>query len=115
MRPFTQRAVEIISQIPAGTVMTYGQIAGLAGSPRGARQVVRILHAMSKKHNLPWHRVINAKGMIALADEISFHEQKMRLEAEGVRVTDDGAVDMNIFQYVPAEELDPFLREEERW
>ncbi|GED31221.1 MGMT family protein [Brevibacillus centrosporus] len=115
MRPFTQRAVEIISQIPAGTVMTYGQIAGLAGSPRGARQVVRILHSMSKKHKLPWHRVINAKGMIALADEFSFHEQKMRLEAEGVRVSDDGAIDMNTFQYVPAEELDPFLREEERW
>lgn len=45
---FTERAVAIIKQIPEGKVMTYGQIAGLAGSPRGARQVVRILHSMSK-------------------------------------------------------------------
>ena len=45
---FTERAVAIIKQIPEGKVMTYGQIAGLAGSPQGARQVVRILHSMSK-------------------------------------------------------------------
>lgn len=45
---FTERAVAIIKQIPEGKVMTYGQIADLAGSPRGARQVVRILHSMSK-------------------------------------------------------------------
>ncbi|QHK04677.1 DNA base-flipping protein [Bacillus velezensis] len=50
---FTERAVAIIKQIPEGKVMTYGQIADLAGSPRGARQVVRILHSMSKKHRLP--------------------------------------------------------------
>lgn len=45
---FTERAVAIIKQIPEGKVMTYGQIAELAGSPRGARQVVRILHSMRK-------------------------------------------------------------------
>ncbi|MGB8461220.1 MAG: MGMT family protein, partial [Priestia megaterium] len=48
---FTERAVALIKQIPSGKVMTYGQIAHLAGSPRGARQVVRVLHSMSKKHN----------------------------------------------------------------
>ena len=46
--------------------MTYGQIATLAGSPRGARQVVRVLHTLSEKYKLPWHRVINSKGEISI-------------------------------------------------
>ena len=61
MNPFTERVINIIKSIPIGKVMSYGQIAKVAGSPRGARQVVRILHSMSEKHKLPWHRVINAK------------------------------------------------------
>ena len=52
MNPFTERVIQIIKSIPAGKVMTYGQIAKEAGSPRGARQVVRILHTMSAKHKL---------------------------------------------------------------
>lgn len=67
MTPFTHRVVNILQSIPQGRVMTYGQIAGLAGNPHAARQVVRILHAMSEKENLPWHRVINAKGQIDLS------------------------------------------------
>ncbi|MDP4172315.1 MAG: MGMT family protein, partial [Bacillota bacterium] len=59
MERFTERAMEIIKQIPAGKVMTYGQVARVAGSPRAARQVVRILHSMSEKYSLPWHRVLN--------------------------------------------------------
>ena len=78
MTPFTENVVEIIRSIPEGKVATYGQIAGLAGSPRAARQVVRALHSMSKKHRLPWHRVINAKGQIALQDDESYNEQGCR-------------------------------------
>ena len=47
MQPFTQRVIELIQAIPPGYVMSYGQVAAAAGNPRGARQVVRILHAMS--------------------------------------------------------------------
>jgi methylated-DNA-protein-cysteine methyltransferase related protein len=75
MGTFTERAVEIIKNIPEGKVMTYGQIAKLAGSSRGARQVVRILHSMSRKFNLPWHRVINSKGEIGFKDEEMWMEQ----------------------------------------
>lgn len=71
MTPFTERVIHIIQSIPEGKVMTYGGVARAAGSPRGARQVVRILHSMSKKYKLPWHRVINAKGMIALTEDES--------------------------------------------
>lgn len=81
--------------------MTYGQIAALAGSPRGARQVVRILHAMSKKYKLPWHRVINAKGKIGLQDHMSFTLQKMSLQGEGVSVGEDGSIDLHRFQHHP--------------
>jgi methylated-DNA-protein-cysteine methyltransferase-like protein len=102
MRAFTQRAVAIISSIPEGKVMTCGQIAALAGSPRGARQIVRILHSMSKKYKLPWHRVINAKGKIGLQDDVSFTLQKIHLEAEGVQVQDEGSIDLERFQYFPA-------------
>ena len=103
MTPFTENVVEIIRNIPAGKVMTYGQIAALAGSPRAARQVVRILHSMSKKHRLPWHRVINAKGQIALQDEESYQEQLWSLEAEGVEVGLNGVIDLKIYQYTPVE------------
>lgn len=53
MTPFTENVIEIIRSIPAGKVMTYGQIAALAGSPRAARQVVRVLHSMSKNISSP--------------------------------------------------------------
>ncbi|WP_410771955.1 MGMT family protein [Fontibacillus sp. BL9] len=101
MQPFTAQVIEVISSIPEGKVMTYGQIARAAGSPRAARQVVRILHSMSSKHLLPWHRVINAKGEIAIRDDESFFLQKMYLEAEGVTVGEDGRIDLVEFQYAP--------------
>ena len=47
MNPFTKRTIDIIQSIPEGQIMTYGQIASLAGNSRGARQVVRVLHSMS--------------------------------------------------------------------
>ena len=98
---FTERAVALIKEIPSGKVMTYGQIAGLAGSPRGARQVVRVLHSMSKKHNLPWHRVINSKGEIGFKDEEMYVVQKLSLEAEGIIVSSDGKLDLKVYLYEP--------------
>jgi methylated-DNA-protein-cysteine methyltransferase-like protein len=98
---FTERAVAIIKQIPRGKVMTYGQIARSAGSPRGARQVVRILHSMSKKHKLPWHRVINSKGEIGLKDEEMQLVQRLSLEAEGIPVSSDGKLDLKVYLYEP--------------
>ena len=56
MEAFTRRVIEVIQSIPEGKVCTYGRIAAMAGQPNGARQVTRIIHAMSRKHNLPGHR-----------------------------------------------------------
>jgi methylated-DNA-protein-cysteine methyltransferase related protein len=101
MQPFTKRVVTIIQNIPEGRVMTYGQIASVAGSPRAARQVVRVLHSMSKKHQLPWHRVVNSKGKIALQDDASYHEQLLSLESEEIEVGLNGVIDLARYQYHP--------------
>lgn len=101
MQPFTMRVIEIIKQIPEGRVMTYGQVAEQAGSPRAARQVVRILHAMSRAHRLPWHRVVNAKGEIAIKDDEGREMQVLYLRSEGVEVDVDGSIDLDKYRHVP--------------
>ncbi|MFN7249805.1 MAG: MGMT family protein [Anaerobacillus sp.] len=103
MTPFTEKVIHIIRNIPEGKVMTYGQIAGLAGSSRAARQVVRILHSMSKKHQLPWHRVVNAKGQIALQNDEAYNEQIMNLEIEGIEVDLNGKIDLGKYQWQPSQ------------
>ncbi|MEK3899444.1 MULTISPECIES: MGMT family protein [unclassified Paenibacillus] len=106
MTPFTQKVILIIQSIPEGSVMTYGGIARAAGSPRAARQVVRILHSMSRKYKLPWHRVINAKGMISLTEDESASLQRLYLTGEGIVFDERGVVDLDRYQYIPALELD---------
>ncbi len=71
---------QIVRSIPRGKVSTYGAVARAAGFPGAARQVVWALRAA---RGLPWHRVLAAKGRIALPGEHGF-EQRLRLQAEGV-------------------------------
>ena len=107
MVPFTERVVRIIQEIPAGRVMTYGQVASAAGNPRGARQVVRVLHSMSAKYDLPWHRIINAQGGISTPsdrDEKGGLQRKL-LEAEGVKFFANGKVDLQVYRWFPEEEF----------
>ena len=98
MSPFTQEVINIISAIPAGKVASYGQIALVAGNPRGARQVSRILHTCTKKYKLPWHRVINSQGKISLKDE-GFELQYGLLLSEGVEFGLNNAVDFDRFGF----------------
>jgi methylated-DNA-protein-cysteine methyltransferase related protein len=99
--PFTARAIAVMRSIPKGKVATYGQVAGVAGSPLAVRQVVRVLHTLSDVERLPWHRVIGGAGTISLKPGAGFEEQKARLEAEGVKVTRGGAVDMTKHAWRP--------------
>jgi methylated-DNA-protein-cysteine methyltransferase related protein len=101
MKPYTLQVIKIIKSIPEGYVMSYGQIAELAGSARGARQVVRILHSMSKAYELPWHRVVNAKGQIAITDDESRFQQIIYLRDEGVEVDDNGQIELAIYRFIP--------------
>jgi methylated-DNA-protein-cysteine methyltransferase-like protein len=100
-RSFHERAVDIIKRIPDGHVATYGQIARLAGNPRGARQVSYILHSSSAKEKLPWHRVINSKGLIALKHGRGYELQKQLLEDEGIVISDKGCIDLKRFLWQP--------------
>ena len=99
--PFTARAVRIIRAIPRGRVATYGMVAAVAGSPLAARQVVRVLHSLSKKERLPWQRVINSRGSISLPRGGGFEKQRSLLKTEGVAVTATGRVDMKRYLWVP--------------
>lgn len=106
MEDFTKRAVKIIHSIPPGYVMTYGQVAAEAGNSRGARQISRILHSMSAKYDLPWHRVINAQGGISTPEdrEDKGITQRDRLEAEGIEFTLHGKVPLDLYRWHPPAE-----------
>ncbi|MFC0214496.1 MGMT family protein [Paenibacillus chartarius] len=99
MTEFTEKVITVIRAIPEGKVMTYGQVAAEAGSPRAARQVVRILHSMSAPYKLPWHRVIGGKGELRLPDGETLEEQLFLLAAEGVEVTGRRYVDLERYGY----------------
>ena len=97
MENFTKSVIQIIKSIPQGKVSTYGRIALMAGRPTGARQVSRILHSMSRKHDLPWHRVINAQGLISLPRGGGYEEQKSLLQTEGVEFDDRDRIDFETY------------------
>ncbi len=85
MTPFSARVLAYCQKIPPGSVVSYGQLAALAGSIRAARTVGQILH-----HNttipVPWQRVVNARGALSTTcRDHPAHAQKELLEAEGLR------------------------------
>ena len=76
---------QVVNSIPAGKVCSYGQVAELAGLARAARLVGSVLKNLPKDSKLPWHRVINAQGMISLSESSpGYRLQRRRLEDEGV-------------------------------
>jgi methylated-DNA-protein-cysteine methyltransferase-like protein len=94
----------MVGQIPYGKVVTYGQIATLAGYPGRARQVGYALAGMPEELDLPWHRVINAQGRISPRVRTRFHElQHVLLENEGI-VFEGVWIDLERYGWKPAEE-----------
>lgn len=98
---FLVRVKAVLRKIPRGKVATYGLIAAMAGNPRGARQVVRVLHSSAEKLKLPWHRIINASGRISLPHGAGFELQKALLEREGVLFSLDGRVNFDKYLWLP--------------
>jgi len=92
MTEFSLRIIDVISQIEVGKVMSYKEVALLAGNGNGARQVARILHTCSKKHNLPWWRVVNSNYQVSIKDPYGFEEQVMLLRSEGLEVLETGKI-----------------------
>jgi methylated-DNA-protein-cysteine methyltransferase-like protein len=90
---------QVVESIPRGHVLTYGEVARLAGMSRAARRVGQALHRAPKGRKLPWHRVVNAQGRISFpADSSGYREQKERLQEEGV-VFIEGRIDLQKFGY----------------
>ncbi len=102
-----ERIWATVADIPPGSVASYGQIADIAGIPRGARQVGYALRHSPKDRALPWHRVLRAGGTSAFdKDSRPYREQRRRLAEEGVVMT-NGKVDMRIYRWQP--DLDELL------
>ena len=85
-----------IREVPRGKVSTYGAIARAAGMPRGARQVARVL---VRSYGLPWQRILGSGGEIKCPGDYAI-EQRLRLQAEGVRFR-GRKVDMKAHEWKP--------------
>jgi methylated-DNA-protein-cysteine methyltransferase related protein len=94
-----ERIYQAVRRIPRGRVSTYGDIAERAGLEGRARQVGYALHALPSGSGIPWHRVVNAKGVISLRSGSDSHElQRMLLEAEGIEFDLKGRIDLKRYR-----------------
>jgi methylated-DNA-protein-cysteine methyltransferase-like protein len=97
-----RRIYAVVSRVPKRRVVTYGQVAMLAGLPRQARFVGYALHALPTESDVPWHRVVNAAGKISLRADVLGHDelQAQLLRREGVRFV-NGAIPLARFRWQP--------------
>lgn len=94
-----ERVYQVVRQIPAGRVATYGQVARLAGNKKWSRVVGYALHVNPEPGEIPCHRVVNRLGEPSSAFAFGgINRQIELLEAEGVKFI-DGKVDMKTFQW----------------
>jgi methylated-DNA-protein-cysteine methyltransferase-like protein len=111
---FRQRVLALVARIPPGRVMTYGQLALLAGrpGPGGARLAGFVMGSLAGKSQsgeepLPWQRVINAQGRVS-THKLGFGDMQERLlEAEGVKFDDSRRCDLARLQWWPEDEDRP--------
>ncbi len=103
MGDFFKKVHRIVSMILPGTVMTYGQIAAMIGSPRASRAVGYALRAVPEGSEIPWHRVVNSKGEISLRKTLQGDDdrclQRALLESEGIIFNDSGRIDLKKYQF----------------
>lgn len=99
---FFEEVYEFLKKVPAGKVVTYGQIAVALGRPRSSRAVGYALHVNPDPDNIPCFKVVNRDGRLSGAFAFGgIDAQKRLLESDGVAVSDDGFVDLGIYLYVP--------------
>ena len=98
---FRERVLEVVRAVPPGRVVTYGQVATWAGSPRAARQVGATLFGLRDADgDVPWQRVVNAKGGISTYRVGGGELQVALLRSEGVDVGPDG-LDLRRYRWDP--------------
>jgi methylated-DNA-protein-cysteine methyltransferase related protein len=106
---YREKVYEIVRQIPAGKVMTYGQIAEILGEGYTARTVGYVMHAADSK-NVPWQRVINSQGGCSTAKMTVPHNlQQNLLEQEGV-IFKSEKCDLKTYRWMPED----FAEEDEQ-
>jgi methylated-DNA-protein-cysteine methyltransferase-like protein len=96
---FKERVYETVRQIPKGRVMTYGQVAAMAGAAWAAWEVGQIAH--SGPADLPWQRVLNKQGGLAKGYPGGYESHKQDLEAEGIEVGEDYKVKIDELLWNP--------------
>ena len=100
MDQFLAQIFAVIQQIPSGKVITYGEVAKLAGYPGYARQVGKALGNLPEGSKLPWFRVLNNQGKISLKGE-DLLRQRRELLADGVAVSASGKVNLTTYRWHP--------------
>ena len=97
---FDKLVYDAVCAIPKGKVSTYGRIAERCGSPRASRAVGMALHRNPRPGEIPCHRVVNREGRLAPCFAFGGPDvQRKLLEAEGVKVSEEGYVDLSMYLY----------------
>ena len=96
-----QKIYVVVRQIPVGKVATYGQIADLAGLYGKARLVGYALYQVDPTSDIPWQRVINAKGEVSYstAREGADYVQRNLLEQEEISFDRQGKIDLKQYRW----------------
>ncbi len=102
-----QRIYEIVKKIPSGKVLTYGRVAELAGLYGKARLVGYALFKVEIATDVPWQRVVNAKGEISysIARCGGDYLQKTLLEQEGIEFSQGQRIDLKKYRWQPPFDL----------
>jgi methylated-DNA-protein-cysteine methyltransferase related protein len=92
----------VIRRIPKGWVATYGQVAAMAGLPRRSRLVGHVLRHLDPATDIPWHRVVNAKGEVSYSHSRNGSDafQQRLLEEEGVEFDDRNRFNLERFRWL---------------
>lgn len=84
--PFQKRVLEHVMAIPRGTVLSYGEIAALAGSPLGARAAGQALGANNIPIIIPCHRVVQKNRQLGGFTGAGLDVKAALLKLEGVEL-----------------------------
>lgn len=102
---FYSRVYALVRDVPPGAVVTYGQVALLLGSPAAARAVGYALSYLGPTTDVPWWRVINARGEVSLKNRgMEADLQRELLEREGVTFHASGKTDLATYRWWPEQE-----------